>query len=94
MYNVHMYLYHNHPSTQCTCTCIHSILLLLCCHFHPHLLSGNVEVRLERHGGLESLTILLNEVEVYSTHQTLVLIKNISLRERERERKEGGRVKL
>ena len=65
----------------------------VCCYICPHPLSGNVEVRLERHGCLEPLTILLDEVEVYSTHQTLVLVKNISLereremgRERERER--------
>ena len=61
-----------------------------CIYFSAYPLSGNVEVRLERHGCLEPLTILLNEVEVYSTHQTLVLIKNVSLRGREGKGERGG----
>lgn len=46
---------------------------------YSYLLGQDVEVRLEGQSRLEPVTIFLNEVEVNSTHQFLVLIKNVSL---------------
>ena len=54
-----------------------------------YLLCCNVEVWSKGNGSFETPAIFFNEIEVNCTHKTLVLIKNICLRERGRARKEN-----
>lgn len=55
-----------------------SVTLQTCVQW-TYFFDSHVEVRFEGHGGLEPLAILLDEVEVDSTHQVLILIQHICL---------------
>ena len=48
-------------------------------HSTTHLLHSDVKVGFKGQSSFEPLPILLNEVEVHSTHQPLVLIQNVRL---------------